>query len=268
MSEWKASIGRITIFSVPPFSSPMPSALELFRIVWGGDPDNFQKQANPLVPSVAQGKRANLMAACIVQPARIDFSLTPPSPPLNPATQVSYPLIEDVTRFYGELLRVTDVIGQQTVSGSVVRVGANVQFLNLNPNFADANKELSKVIPEKYGVRISDEEDFVFQINCPYQSREVGTFRMNSVTKWSVDRVGVLTFALPMRGPGAVVPTTAPAQSQTQMFIAASVVFDNNNVQTGAILSNRQQSLLLREALTVFSHTQQCVNLNTEASRC
>jgi len=96
MNEWKALSGRITLFPTARPSSPSPSALELYRLVWGGDPDNFHKQPNALLPTVAQGKRDGLMANCFSHPARIDFNLAPAHAPSEMA-EMPLVLIEDTS---------------------------------------------------------------------------------------------------------------------------------------------------------------------------
>jgi hypothetical protein len=264
MNEWKAAVGRITLFPTATVLSSPPSALDLYKRVWGGDPDNFQRQANPLMPTVAQGKRGGITASCFVHPVRIDFNLTPTSPP-HEITQLSFPLIEDTTQLHTELARIMDDIGQGLVSGSVVRVALNVQFLAMRPSPVEANKTLTSIIPSKYGVKITDEEDFIFQINRPYASREVRSVKMNSLTKWSVDRLQVFTMAIPMGGALGPAPAniTSGGNRQGAEYIAASVTIDNNNVPVDAI-SSAQQSSLLHEALIAAAQTQQDIGLNIE----
>src|SRR5271166_2223837 len=70
MNEWKALNARITLFPSAPPASPLPTALELYRHVWGGDPDSFQKQQNALLPTVAQGRREGMMTNCFAHPTR------------------------------------------------------------------------------------------------------------------------------------------------------------------------------------------------------
>jgi hypothetical protein len=215
------------------------------------------------MPSVAQGRRGSLMAACSVHPARIDINLTPATSPQGVA-QYSIPLIQDTSRLHAELLRIIDVIGQSAVLDSVVRVAFNLQFLAPKPSSAEANRALTTVIPSQYGVRVTDEEDFIFQINRPYISREVGSTKMNFITKWSVDRLQILTFSLPAGGATTSAQTSPSARAETKQFIVANVNLDINNVPTENPLAGRQQSSLLREALTAGSQMQQDIGLNIE----
>jgi hypothetical protein len=267
MNEWKASGGRITLFPSAPASSPPLSALELYRQVWGEDPDGFQKQANPLMPAVAHGKRGRMTASCSTHPTRIDFNLTPPSPSQNVA-QVSLPLIEDAGQFHSELLGIVDAIREGAVSARVARVALSVQFLILKPSFADANRALATTIPDQYGVRITNEEDFIFQINQPYTSHMVDDIKMNSIRKWSVERHQLLTFLFSLgAAPTPVSVDRTSAKPQIEEFIAGSVTFDNNNVPKENPFSGEQQSSLLLEALAAVEEVQRSIGLNVEGFR-
>ena len=264
MNEWKSSGGRITLFPAA-VSSPALSALDLFRQVWGEEPDGFQKQANPLAPSVAHGNRNGLKTGCLAQPARIDFNLTPPSPKQEETQdEVSFPLIGDTGLLRAELSRIIDIVDRKAVLSSVVRVALGVQFLALEPSAAEANRVLTAHIPEQYGVKISDEEDFIFQINRPYPSRSAEGIKTNFITKWSVDRLQILTFAVSAGGPTTTSAQTPASGSQTAEFIAASVNFDINNVPTTTPLPNGHPASVLREALTAVARMQQAIGLNIE----
>jgi hypothetical protein len=261
MNEWKSAGGRITLFPAQLSSAAPPlSALELFKQVCKGDPDSFQKQANPLAPSVAQGKRGNLTAGCIAQPTRVDFTLTPTSP--EKEVHGAFPLIEDTAVLHAELLRIMDVINEGVILTSLVRIALSVQFLALKPSSAEANTMLTAVIPNQYGVKLVDEEDFIFQINRPYPSRQVKGIKMNSLVKWSVDRLQILTLALPAGGAAIGAQISTSATPQTEQFIAASVHFDVNNVPTQDPL--QQPSSLLHEALVGVSEMQQAMGLKVE----
>jgi hypothetical protein len=265
MNEWKPSVGRITLFPTLSTSTFPPSALEFYRKVWGGEPDNFQKQANPLMPTVAMGKRGSLMASCSTHPTRIDFSLTPPMPPQN-AAPTSLPLIEDGGQLHAELESVVDFIRKGPLSAPIVRVALSAQFLIVKSNFAEANEAVTKTIPNQYGVRTTNEEDLIFQINRPYTSNTADGVRMNSITKWSVDRHQVLTFLFPLLGTVTTASANrSSAKPQIEEFIAGSVTFDNNNVQRESALSSLQQSAILLEALAGLEKMQRDIGLNIEA---
>jgi hypothetical protein len=268
MNQWKAAAGRIVLFPATPMFSSPPSAPGLYHSVWGDDPDSFQKQANPLAPAIAIGKRGDMMAVCSIHPTRVDFSLSPATPSLGETEETekrSFPLIEDASQLCAELLAIIGVVSSGAISGQFNRVALNVQFFALTESLAEANKALTMVIPRQHGVKIADEEDFIFQINQPFPSRTADGIKMNSITKWSVDRLQVLTFAVQTggaQGPGLA--SAASIMPQQVTFTAASVSFDINNVPAENPLSAANQSSLLREALTATAQAQQEIGLNVE----
>ena len=127
MIEWKALVGRISLFPSQP--SPMPSALDVFKTIWGVDPDSFKKQTNPLLPTIAQGTQSGIMATCSTNPGRIDMELTPVRSADLPDS--SFPLIEDTSQFHKELERIIHAIAQGHVSGPVSRVALVVHIVTL-----------------------------------------------------------------------------------------------------------------------------------------
>lgn len=266
MNEWKATGGRLTLLSAVPMPSDRPSALDLYRRLWGGEPEGFQRPSNPLMPSVAQGTGENLKLVCIVQPGRIDFVISPSTPFQDPA-QAQFPVVQDASELHTQLLHVMDEVGRNLVPNSIVRVAASIQFINVQPTFADANKALTSVIPASYGVKVTDEEDFVFQVNRPRTSR-TENIRMNEVIKWSVDRLKIVTAAIPTQGTPTAAPSVpAPTQTLTSDFIAASVTFDNNNTPSEQPLPPAHQSALLGEAFALALQMQQKLGLRVEGFR-
>jgi hypothetical protein len=255
MTTWKPSNGVMTLFPAAPTSTPPPSPLELYSRVWGAEPERFQKQPNPLMPAVAQGKRGGFVVTCAVQPGRIDLRLTPPAP-VRQGIGVPFPLIENTPQFQAELMRIMDVVGSSILSDSVIRLALNLHFLALEPSLQAANAALTSIIPPEYRLRLSNEEDFVLQINLPYTSSEAANIRMNFLTKWSVDRFQIL--AIPVGGFG-VMPTPT-------VRFASAVAFDINSVpdSQGTPLSGNQQSSLLREALIAVTREQKGIGLNVD----
>jgi hypothetical protein len=262
MTDWKALTARITLFSGPLVSGPLRPALDLFRQVWG-DPDNFQSSPNPLMPSVAQGRRENFTVSTTVQPMRIDFNFNPPPPPsMSEEDVVPLALIEETNQLRAELERLIGFIRGFTGTKSVARVGLYLHFLALQPNIPEANKMLIGVMPERYRVGIVDEEDFIFQINRPAKSQNVEGVRANCLTKWSVDRFQVFNVAITMNAP--VVDTRTMPSQQIRDFIASSVVFDFNNIPAQEALSGEQQSSFLLECLNKMKEMQREFGLKVE----
>jgi len=258
MNEWKPFLGRIIFFPAMPGASRLPSSLELYKKIWSADPDSFHKQPNPLNPEVAQGKSGNLMVNCMIHPVRIDFNLTAAP---SPERQMTLNLIDHPIELRDELKRITNYFSS-SVLDLFSRVALNLQFLNLKPTNVEANKALTEVIPDRYGVTITDEEAFVFQINQPNKSSEFKDITMNFITKWSVEQFQVLTISIPPSGV-PVQPLTLP---QPKTVIAASVSFDNNNTPSTPVraLTRDEQSALLQEVWDNAARKQLEIGLNIE----
>jgi hypothetical protein len=258
MNEWKPFSGRITLF---PIAAPPPSAPDLYRLVWGIEPDTSQKQSNPLVPTIAQGKRDSILAGCFCHPSRIDFNLFSS---LSPAEmqELSLPLIEDTSQFHDELMRIIGALRKGAVSNPISRIALGVQFVSPKLNFLECNKILISVMPIDYRVKITDEEDLVFQVNRPRASTTVENLRMNVLTKWSVERMHIMSMtAAPSIVAISLPPATTPGSAE---FLAASVSFDINNAPaTPSIpIDSQQQSSLLLESIDEAKTTQRDLGLN------
>lgn len=259
MNEWKAFSGRITLFPAMAPPSSLPSVLDLYKKIWNDDPDSFQKQANVLAPAIAQGKRDDLIVNCVAQPARIDFNLTAAP---SQETQMTVALIDHPNKFFDELKRIIDIFDNDSLSIGVSRVALNLHFLNLNPSHEEANKAVTKIIPDRYDVTVTNEEDFMFQINKPETSREIKDVRMNFITRWSVERFQILTIPISTGDMAMGAGMTSPSH-QIETIIAASVLFDNNNIP-GRDLTGKERSALLHEALDAALGMQREIGLNIE----
>jgi hypothetical protein len=263
MGEWKAFAGRLTIFPSAPPAAPLPSAHELYRKIWNDEPDSFQKAPNALSPATANGKRGPIMTQCSIHPTRIDFNLQASS---TSEIRMHLPLIEDADELRNELERIINVVGKGLIASPVFRVALFTQFLSPQPSPRDASSAVIRIIPPRYGINLTSEEDLVFQINRPYMSSAVPTIKMNSIMKWSVERIEIVTLTVPP--PGALVSTSLPVNpphgAQTVGFVVGSVTFDENNLPSAAPLSSQQQSALLREAHNTSSRIQHEVGLVTD----
>jgi hypothetical protein len=264
MTTWKALTGRVTLFTGPvPLGAPL-SALDLFKKVWGRNPENYQSNANALAPSVAQGRRAGMTVGCSVLPGRIDLNFQPLPKPVQ-GIAPTFVLIENTVQLDDELQHVVESIGGDVTSIPLLRVGVYLHFAQLAPNIPEANKLLMTVIPDQIRPQLTSEEDFILQINRPRRSGSVDGVKMNHVIKWSMDRFQV--FNLPLPTGGTVIGPGSMAFPQRQEFIAASVVFDVNNVAGSLLLNGQQQVALMREILVWIRQTQGELGLTIEGSR-
>jgi hypothetical protein len=262
MPEWKPLLGRVTLFSAAPLSSV--SALDLFKAIWSGEPDSYQRSVNPLQPTVAQGLRNAMLANCVVQINRVDLSLQP-----SPArtTKIAHPVatIDDTVVFNRSLNQIIDAIRKGIIPGAMNRVALYLHFASFGSRtFAEANRIVMEVIPKNLGVAISEEEDFIFQINRPQQSGKIADIKLNALTKWSVDRVQL--FTLNISTPGISVQQIVPAPPEAQTFITPAVIFDNNSQleKMATSFDANQQADLLIEALGIASKMQKEIGLNVE----
>lgn len=261
MNEWKAFMARIAFFPGMPLPSPLPSALDLYRRVWGGDPESFQKSENALIPSVAKSRRGGLIVNCVTEPKRIIFDLT--AVPKRTA-QMTMNLIDHPIDIQNTLTDIIDINYKKPILNSVLRVAFNMHFLSLRPTYTEANKAVNKIIPNQYGVTLKDEEDFIFQINRPRSSREHQDIKINFITKWSVENFHVLAISIPIGGMPATSGINASSPN-IERFIAAKVLFDNNNTPIeNRTLTSQEQSDLLRESLDEVVRMQREIGLNIE----
>src|SRR5271156_6354215 len=264
MTTWKALTGRVTLFTGPvPTGAPL-SALDLFKKVWGRDPENYQSNANALAPSVAQGKRAGMTVGCALIPGRIDFNFSP-LPKAVSGVAPTFVLIENTAQLDDELQHVVESIEGDAASIPLLRVGVYLHFAQLAPNIPEANKLLMSVIPDQIRPRLTSEEDFILQINRPRASGSVDGVKINYGIKWSMDRFQVFNISV-LPGATAIGPGNM-AFPQRQEFIAASVTFDANNVAVSSLLNRKQQAALMREILISVKQTKVELGLNIEGSR-
>jgi hypothetical protein len=238
---WKALLGRISIFPLTASPTP-PSALDLFRRVWQIEPEQFQGQANPLMPSMAQGKLGDLTVNCFKQQVRTDFNLLP-----SVRTGASLASIEDTTQLHGELSHIIRAIGEGLISDLVARVAVFVQFVMPASTSEEANKILLASMPQAYRMGVTNEEDFVFQVNRPVRLNNIDNLRMNVVTKWSAELIQIIIGSPPTVG---------------QQFIVASVTFDHNNVPSIAPISSDKQAALLTEGLLKVANLRRDYDMN------
>jgi hypothetical protein len=246
LANWKAWQGRIALFpTIPSGGLPLISAMELYKQVWKTDPDNFQKQ--PLVgtaftSSVAQGAQNAVTLSCSVQPTRIDFSVSPQIGLVEPTVK----LIDDTKHFHDLLANIIAWAGETTMT--VNRVGCFAQFATVATSYRAANQAVRSILPKRYALELSEEEDFILQVNHPQHQADC---LINFITKWSVERVQ--TFSLQTGGTN---------QLLAEHFVAA-VSFDNNNVPTTP-LSRAKITTLLNAALGGVSTSLHDMKLDIE----
>jgi hypothetical protein len=262
MSEWKPLNGRITLFPIASSAVPSLSIVELYRRLWDVEPDGYQNQTNALLPTVAHGRRKGLTAQLLFHPSRIDLNLLPASNP-DEIGSTSLVLIEDTNQFHSELKHLIDVISRGQVSDSASRVAISVQFVNLQSSVVEANRAVAKVLPDPYRLKLTDEQDFVLQINRPHPSRKVESVKMNFLTRWSTERLQVMSMAISSAGLSISPSKGVQPDVKASEFLAASLGFDHNNApDPSKPLNGSQQSSLLAEGLDAIESVQKEIGLN------
>lgn len=253
MNEWKVSGARATLFPASLASFARINGIDLYREVWGSEPDNFQKQENPFLPTVAQGRHGSIVVACSIHPSRLDFNFNPAPPVALDASGTGVQLIENGRPLWRSFLQLFEAFTRGRVAGEVARVAIYVQALVVKLNFAEVNQALMEVVPSHYALRLTDEEDVIFQINKPFMSERISDIKMNMATTWSGARIQVLNFSMPV---GGIVNAAISENPRTQSFLGASVAFEVNNVPTDNPISSTDQASLLREALSRIGQQQ------------
>jgi hypothetical protein len=159
------------------------------------------------------------------------------------------------------LTQIIDALGKSTNSVEAKRVALYLHFLQVLSDVAEANRTIVSVIPTKFGVQLSDEEDFVFQVNSPEVSKIVAGTKLNALTKWSVERIQVVSIFAP--SPGIPIQVAGPLQQDAKIFTASTVAFDNSTpVDNARPFDNVQQTGLLREELAMATEMQKQIGLN------
>jgi hypothetical protein len=233
MADWGLFNFRLSFFTT---NSQSLSAPDLYRSIWIAEPDGYQRSQNALAPSSANGKRGTLMVQCSVQAGRVDLNFTGA---MQEALEVKPPRISNIQDLSIEVSTVLGQIKNGVISPPIIRVACFVQFMNLQSSHAEANKVVIATIPSQFGVKTTNEEDFIFQINRPYKSRAIPDVKMNSIVKWSVERIQMMTITTdsPQAGP------------RTSEFTTASVTIDVNNAPRSTPINAPDQVAILNEAI-------------------
>jgi len=239
--EWKALSCKISLF--PAAASPLTaSAMEIFRALWGTDPDSFQKHNNPLIPSIASGKSRDFNVTCSTQPSRIDLSI---GPFVGDDDSVLY-LIDNILLLQEELERLVSLLDRTPLSIFAARVAVNLHILLPEKSVRDANVRLQGIIPTRYGLRLQDEQDFFLQLNRPYKSATLLGVDMNLITQWIASKFQRIRVTLSADIMSSTSQSTAVADPES--ILASSVVFDLNSVPGERQFDSGEQISLLNEA--------------------
>ncbi len=231
MNKWNALLGRITLFPSVEAGQKLPSALGLYSKIWGDDPENFQKPINPLMPSAAVGRKGKISVSCSVHPSRVDFNLSPMAEQGEQVPENTLQMIVDTDQLHDELNRIIGLIREGIGVDHVSRAALAVQFAMVVSTFSEANATLRKFMPTEYRPSLTDEEDFMMQVNKPKVFDEPEGLRINFLTKWSVERFQMHRFIIqnPQINMQSGIQQFMPKTEVAEIRVA-SIAFDHNNM--------------------------------------
>jgi hypothetical protein len=223
--DWPVQAARITLFPLLA-SGPSPrSALDLYRAIWGKDPDSFQGSqggvGNPFPASMAQGVEGGIARICQSQPIRTDLTFGP----VGTAFGADLVTIADTSNLHTQMRKVFDVVDSAFQGTPISRAAVYLQIGQEAPDFREANRRLASAAWRGRQLELGDEEDFILQFNRPRQDTSDTTVKLNFITKWSVERVQLLTFL--SQFPAAAGTSQAPLVVEK---IVPTIAFDNSNV--------------------------------------
>jgi hypothetical protein len=260
MPEWKPVFARVTAFPSVPLVQ-VTSAAQLFQQIWNREPDSFQKQATPtsFAPSMAQGVQGDLTFTCTLNPIRVDLAVGP-SDTAPMGSQATFQVIENSPALSTELRRIIEAIRNNPSVIPTARVALGVQFSTVTSSHNEANQIITSTLPDGFRLNLSDEEDFILQINQIRPSELVNDLKVNFITKWSVERIQQFTLTIPATGASGISQLGNPPVN----FVNPTILCDNNNVPATRALSAQEQASILTEALQGVHHQARSSGLNVE----
>lgn len=250
---------------LPPNVFPVASSpLEIYRSIWGEDPSSFQKSPHPLGIGMSQGDLGDLRVVCTTGLARIDLNFGPLRRPEIEEAPTSFQLIEEAEQLHQAFAQVIKAIRQERLSIKASRLAIATQFASIEEDVRSANQALTATIPDQYGVKLADEDDVIFQVNNPFESKQLAPTKLNLIQNWSVVRFQVVSVAVPtpignVGDQMGTVPVTEVGQQ-----IGASVSFEVNNPPGSQVLSIPQQCELLNEGLERIGARQRELGLSVK----
>jgi hypothetical protein len=222
MNAWKVQAARIIVFPLLASGSPPRSALDLYKSVWGKDPDSFQNQVpsnSPFPNSIAQGIEGTLSRSCQAQLIRTDFTFggAPTIGSVLPSLDDTESLKTQITGLIGSI---SDAFQQTPLN----RVASYLQLGQDASDYRQANQIISGAMWQHKKISLEDEEDFVLQINRPRPDATDPSIKLNFLTKWSVERLQMMEFLSSVGGQNL---SSAPIVTDK---IFPIIALDNSNM--------------------------------------
>jgi hypothetical protein len=243
MNVWKPSLGRVSLFRGLSSSQP-PSPLDIFQAIWSAQPDSFQRSPNPLAPSVANGNLGDVTVGCSVQANRLDLTLSG-TPASGIDEQPSIPVIRNGSAFADQITKILTAVRSGGLFDGVLRVAAVVQLGSPASGVREANQNIAATLPRTIRATLESEQDFVLQLNNARASWSTKDVTLNQITKWSVEKLQVLTLGI-SPGQASQVDFSNPTMVSAEI-ITSSIAFDYNNAPLSLPIDASTQADLLQE---------------------
>src|SRR5262249_34849728 len=137
-------------------------------------------------------------------------------------------VIEDAGKLKQELVRLIEAavaVHQKTITN---RVGMIISFGRSAETFVEANASITTVLPQRFNLPLTNEQDFLLQVNRPRPSTVSSDIQINLISKWAVERVQLLTFTNLSTPVGhEQIASTAPI---VKTLTVPTLVFDDSSV--------------------------------------
>ena len=201
-----------------------------------------------------------LAFSCQVQPVRVDLTFSP-GQLLTPFSN-GLPAISDSRSLRTAIASSIPSIEKAVKGAKLSRLAIYLQIGREVATSTEGNEIIRETLPATFSVPLQDEEDFILQINRPSAAANDSSIRLNFITKWSVDRVQVLTFLAAQNLPIAGQFTTgAPVISNK---LAATIAFDNSSPSQNSQIDDNQIGVLLSLTFTHINKQLKDCNISLE----
>ena len=204
--------------------------------------------------ATAQGVTGHFSRVCQSQPIRTDLTFGPGGQTFQPGLAG----IEDTVGLRAEMMKVFGVIDSAFQGTPLSRVAVYLQLGQEAPDIPEANKTISAAIWQTKQIALDHEEDFILQLNRPRPDAS-DTMKLHFITKWSVERVQVLTFAgqFPV-GATSGIASNVPVVSDK---IVPTVAFDNSNAPLQRPFNPGEAGKVLSELFAEFAPQLKACNI-------
>jgi hypothetical protein len=261
--KWKVLHAGISLFIVSGHGSPIDNADVLYEKMLNSKPDSFQTFPNNLNNSTASGDYNKIQVSCNVSSNRINFSLSSLSAPI----EKNIPYINSKEDSINVLLLIINNIKSfATENKKIYGFGFTLRIAVVDcEENSDANNIIMSAIPPKYRPNLTDEKNFILQINQPrefFYTLGSDKVEINSVKKWSVEDFVVLSIL----GNPLNLINQSENKLEPKVTIKPVINFEENNMpfSIDKNLNKYYLTNIFQEALSNFEKFWMEINNNEE----